>query len=208
MKIVLIGGPGSGKGTRAKHMAKHLDLPHISTGDIFRHHLENKTEHADEIKSFIDFGNLVPDSLTIKLLKKRLEEDDCKVGFILDGFPRTMEQAKGMDIPEHVLFFDCHEDTLVDRLGNRLMCQDCKHIYNLKGQRPKVENKCDSCEGDLIQREDDKEEVIRDRLKVYKKQTEPVLDFFGNKVTKFDTGKEVEESVEEILTFLRKEPVV
>ena len=208
MKIVLIGGPGSGKGTRAKHMASHLNLPHISTGDIFRHHLENDTEHAVEIKSFTEQGNLVPDSLTIKLLKKRLEEDDCKVGCILDGFPRTVEQAKGMDSPDHVLFFDCHEDTLVDRLGNRLMCQGCKHIYNLKGQQPKVENKCDHCEDDLIQREDVKEEVIRDRLKVYKKQTEPVLDFFGNKVTKFDTGKEVEESVEEILKFLRKEPVV
>ncbi len=208
MRIVLIGGPGSGKGTRAKHMAKHLSLPHISTGDIFRHHLEQDTEHAAEIRSFIDFGNLVPDSLTIKLLKKRLAEDDCQSGFILDGFPRTMEQAMGMDLPEHVLFFDCHEDTLVDRLGNRLSCKDCKQIYNLKGQKPKVENKCDHCEGDLIQREDDKEEVIRDRLKVYKKQTEPVLDFFGEKVTKFDTGKEVEESVEEILAFLRKEPVV
>lgn len=202
MKLVLIGAPGCGKGTRAKFISEKFGIPQISTGDLFRENLKNNTEYAEEIRSFIDKGNLVPDELTVKLLKSRLEKDDCVNGYILDGFPRTLEQAKYLDEINHVLFFDCSEDVLIERLSGRRVCKGCGEIYHAVYIKPKVEGKCNNCSEELIQRDDDKEEVIVDRLKVYGKQTEPLLGFFEGKIKRFDASLELEESIQEIINFL------
>lgn len=202
MKLVLIGAPGSGKGTRAKFISKRFGIPQISTGDLFRENLKNETEYASEIRSFIDKGNLVPNELTVRLLKERLKEEDCVSGYILDGFPRNLEQAKYLDGVDHVLFFDCSEDVLIKRLSGRRVCKGCGGIYHAVDIKPKVDGECDNCSEKLIQRDDDKEEVVRDRLKIYSKSTEPLLGFFEEKVKRFDASSELEDSVGEIISFL------
>jgi len=204
MKFILIGAPGTGKGTKAKLIAERLKIPHISTGDLFREHVRNNTKYAEQINSYISKGNLVPDELTIKLLNERLKSKDCKKGYILDGFPRNIEQAKKIDEVNHVLLFDCDANILVSRLTARRICKNCGEIYNLESIRPKKEGKCDKCTSVLIHRDDDKEEVIRDRLKIYEKQTKPLLNFFKDKIKKFDANSSVEESKQEILNFLEE----
>lgn len=193
MRKIFLGPPGSGKGTYSKRLSPILEIPHISTGDLFRENLKNETEIGGKVKAFLDAGKLVPDELTIELVKDRLSKDDCQKGFILDGFPRTVSQAEALkeisDI-DTVLNLIIPEDILVEKICARRVCKDCGDLYNIAdinrdGVRmppmsPEEENKCNQCQGDLHQRSDDNEETVKDRLEVYKKETQPLIDFYKN----------------------------
>jgi len=203
MKIVLIGGPGSGKGTRAKLISKKFEIPHISMGGLCREHVKKEGEHADYVKECELKGILTKDEITMELLKERLSEEDCQKGFVLDGFPRTIGQAKMMNEVDHILHFDCDEEILLKRLTGRLTCKECGNLFNLHGPLPEKEGKCDYCDGDLMVRHDQKEHIVKERMNVYKEQTEPLLDYYKDKIKKFDVSKEVDESVAEIIDFLQ-----
>ena len=186
MKLVLLGPVGSGKGTQAGIISQKYDLPHISTGEIFRENIKNETELGKIAKSYIDKGDLVPDEVTIELVRERLQEEDCKNGFLLDGFPRTVEQAVALDNIlkdlniklDAVLNIAVDDKYLIDRITGRRVCLSCGASYHVVANKPKVEGKCDSCGGDLIQRPDDSEETIKNRLAVYYQKTKPVLDYY------------------------------
>lgn len=191
-RIVLLGGPGAGKGTQARRISQKYGLPHISTGDIFRAHTENGTAIGKKIEGYVNSGQLVPDSLVCEIVAGRLAEDDCKSGYILDGFPRSGPQAEELDrlLGERGESLDVaidlvvSDDEMVARLSARRTCPECGKIYNLKFNPPKEAEKCDEpgCHGAaLAQREDDKEETIRARLKVYHDTTEPVVSFYDAK---------------------------
>lgn len=213
MFIVLLGAPGSGKGTVGKILAENLKLAHISTGDLFRENLKNETELGKEAKKYIDKGELVPDELTVKMLEKRMEEDDIINGAILDGFPRTKNQAIILDEllkskankVDMALNIDVPFDEIVKRISNRRSCRGCTAIYNIVFNPPKIEGKCDVCGGDLYQREDQKPEIVQNRLEVYKKTSEKLIKYYeeknilrteyaGDKAgrTSYDVAKEIE----------------
>ena len=180
MFIVLLGAPGSGKGTVGKIIAEDLKLAHISTGDLFRENLKNETELGKEAKQYMDKGELVPDEVTIKMLKERLNGDDVENGAVLDGFPRTGVQAVSLDNMlkemnakvDMALNIDVPFDEIVERIANRRSCKGCSEIYNVVFNPPKVEGICDKCGGELSQREDQKPEVVENRLQVYSKTAE------------------------------------
>ena len=186
MRLVLVGPPGAGKGTQAVHLAEHFAIPHISTGDIFRANIKGATELGVLAKSFIDKGELVPDSVTNEMVADRLTNPDTKNGFLLDGYPRNVEQAKFLDdvlakrnLPlEAVLEFKLENDEIVKRLSGRRVCKSCGAIFHVIFEKPKVEGKCDKCQSDLYQRDDDKEDVIQNRLDVYTAQTEPIINYY------------------------------
>lgn len=184
MKIILFGAPGSGKGTQADILKKKLDIPHISTGDIFRAAVKQGTELGKEAKTYMDKGELVPDEIVVGIVKERLDQDDCKNGFLLDGFPRTIPQAEalekkiGRDGIDAVIELAVPEEILLKRLTGRRMAPTSGRIYNIYFSKPKVDMKDDETGEDLIQREDDKPEAVKERLEVYKKQTEPVRGFY------------------------------
>jgi adenylate kinase len=188
MRLVLVGPPGAGKGTQAVHLAEHFAIPHISTGDIFRANIKGATELGVLAKSFIDKGELVPDSVTNDMVADRLTNPDTKNGFLLDGYPRNVEQAKFLDgvlaernIPlEAVLEFKLENDEIVKRLSGRRVCKSCGAIFHVIFEKSAIEGKCDKCQGDLYQREDDKEDVIQNRLDVYTAQTEPIINYYQN----------------------------
>ena len=175
MKIVLLGPPGAGKGTQADILVKKLLVPHISTGDMFRAAISNGTELGKEAKSYMDKGQLVPDIVTVGIIRDRISMSDCREGFLLDGFPRTLPQAEALDnLMEEmssnldaVLNISVPLDRLIDRLTGRRMCRNCGTIYHLLYNAPEVENVCDACGGELYQRDDDKEETVKSRLEVY-----------------------------------------
>jgi adenylate kinase len=180
MKLIIIGPQGSGKGTHAKMLAEKLGVPQISTGDVFRQMAKHDTEEGREIKYLIDNGIFVPDEMTLKILKKRLEEKDAKNGFILDGFPRNTKQAKMLDENveiDEVLYLNVSDEECLRRLGGRTTCRSCSTIYGNENP-PKTKGKCDKCGGELYVREDDTEETIRKRLQTYHEQTEPILDYY------------------------------
>jgi len=182
MKIVLMGPQGSGKGTQAKMLAEKYGIPHISTGDIFRQMAEEGDETGVKAKQeYLDKGILVPDSITVELARKRLGKDDCKKGFVLDGFPRTTSQAEalaGITEMEHAVEIGLSDDEAVRRLSGRRTCPDCERIYNVNTvPKPPEDGKCE-CGGKLVQRNDDKEEAIRKRLKAYHEQTEPIKEIY------------------------------
>jgi adenylate kinase len=182
MKIIISGPPGSGKGTRASRIAKALKLAHISTGDLFRKEIANGTELGKLAKSIIDQGQLVPDEVTMNMLKNRLQEEDCKKGFILDGVPRTIKQAellKDITDIDHVIDLEISRELIIDRVASRRTCKGCGTIFNVKTMPPKVHGKCDKCSSELIQREDEKPETFSERLTVYEKQTKPLIEFYG-----------------------------
>jgi len=184
MKIVMLGPPGSGKGTYASRLTKMLGIPHISTGDMVREEIKAQTEIGKKIKEYNDRGELVPDEIIIKLLAERLKKADAKKGFILDGFPRTLRQAEALEkISEIDLVINLNvpDEIIIQRLSNRLICKRCGAIYNRLTLKPKVNGVCDICGGELYQREDDKPEVIRERLKVYKRSTEPLIEYYRRK---------------------------
>ena len=186
MNIVLFGPPGAGKGTQAKKLAGHYKIPHISTGDILRANLREGTELGLAAKEYMDKGELVPDEVLIGIVKNRLVEPDCQVGFLLDGYPRTILQADSLsgildEISkplEVVLNIDVPDDELVIRLGGRRMCS-CGASYHIKFNPPKKDGICDSCGGTLYQRDDDRDDAILQRLKVYQEKTQPLIDYYG-----------------------------
>lgn len=184
MRIVMFGPPGSGKGTYASRLTNILGIPHISTGDMVREEIRAQTEIGRKIKEYSDRGELVPDEIIIDLLVERLKKPDAQKGFILDGFPRTIKQAEALErISEIdvVINLNVPDEIIVQRLSNRLVCKKCGAIYNRLTLKPKVDEICDLCGGELYQREDDKPEVIRERLNVYRKSTEPLIDYYRRK---------------------------
>ena len=194
MKMIFLGAPGVGKGTYASRIAPRLDIPHISTGDMFREEVKTGTELGKKFDEYMQKGVLIPDELIMDILKNRLARDDCKKGFILDGFPRTIEQADALgritDI-DVVVNLNLSDEILIKKIAARRVCRKCGNIYNVvhikEGELdmppllPKVEGVCDKCGGELYQRKDDKEDVVRDRLEVYKKETAPLIEYYQEK---------------------------
>jgi len=189
MNIILLGPPGGGKGTQARFITEKFGIPQISTGDMLRDAVTNKTDLGLKAKEYMDAGKLVPDDLVIKIVEERLKRDDCKDGFILDGFPRTLLQAEALDKIltrmskkiDYVINIDVPAEDIVKRLTSRRICKKCGNIYNLLSNPPKIDGKCDICGGELYQREDDKEETVRRRLQVYKEDTEPLIMYYKSK---------------------------
>ncbi|MGN0485846.1 MAG: adenylate kinase [Acutalibacteraceae bacterium] len=185
MKLILLGAPGAGKGTQAEFICEKLSIPAISTGNIIRAALKAGTQMGLKAKEFIDKGQLVPDDVVIGIIKERLSEDDCKNGFILDGFPRTIPQAEaldemGIDI-DKVIDIEVPDEKIVERMSGRRVCPSCGNSYHLLYKKPKTEGVCDSCGEQLVIRADDYPETVKDRLDVYHSQTEPLKDFYAKK---------------------------
>jgi adenylate kinase len=188
MRLILVGPPGAGKGTQASHLAAHYKIPHISTGDIFRANLKNGTELGKKAQSFMDRGELVPDSVTNEMVKDRLGNNDVAGGFLLDGFPRNTNQAQVLDqiliekkMPlDAVLELKIDNAEIIKRLSGRRTCQGCGVSSPVDFEKPKVAGVCDKCQGQLYQREDDKEEVVARRLEIYAQQTEPIISFYNS----------------------------
>ena len=189
MKIIMLGAPGAGKGTQAKMIAKEYGIPHISTGDIFRANIKEGTELGKEAKTYMDAGQLVPDELTVKILLDRVAKDDCKNGYVLDGFPRTIPQAEVLDEAltklgdkiDFAIDVDVPDENIVRRMGGRRACVTCGATYHIEHVPPKTEGICDTCGSELILRDDDKPETVSNRLKVYHDQTQPLIDFYTKK---------------------------
>ncbi|MDD4503278.1 MAG: adenylate kinase [Clostridiaceae bacterium] len=189
MRIVLLGSPGSGKGTQASRIEKKFGIPHISTGDIFRDNISRNTPIGVEAKNYIEKGLLVPDSVTLNIVKNRLLEDDCKEGFLLDGFPRNLAQAEALDNDlekmakelSAVVNLEVSDKAIIERMANRKICSSCGESYNLCFLKPAVDGICDKCGGKLYTREDDKLETVKNRLNVYKNQTFPLIDYYNKK---------------------------
>ena len=189
MKLIILGAPGSGKGTSATVLREKYSLAHISTGDIFRSNIKNGTPLGLEAKSYMDKGALVPDSLTISMVEDRLSQDDCAKGYILDGFPRTLAQAEALDemlakkneTIDAVLSIVVDDETIKDRVSGRRVCEKCGASFNVKFKPTKVEGVCDECGGNVVQRADDNEATVAARLETYYKNTQPLIDFYGKK---------------------------
>lgn len=189
VRLVLLGAPGAGKGTQAKKLIEKLGIPQISTGDLLRAAVSEGTELGMEAKSYMDKGELVPDSVVLGMMKERLQDEDCKKGFILDGFPRNTAQAEALDAMLEelgmplgsALSVDVPLEDLMKRLTGRRTCKDCGQMYNIYFSPPATEGKCDKCGGELYQRDDDQEETIQKRLEVYTEQTAPLIDYYSGK---------------------------
>ena len=188
MILLLIGPPGGGKGTQAKYLIDNFLIPQISTGDMLRKNVQNKTSLGKEAQKFMKSGELVPDSVILDMMKKRLAEQDCRNGYILDGFPRTIPQAEGLDKLltdlkqklDHVLVMDVPDNLIITRLSNRRSCKECGHVYNLIFEPPENAGKCNHCNEELYLREDDNPAIIQQRLNVYHNQTEPVIKYYSD----------------------------
>lgn len=188
MKIILLGPPGAGKGTQAKSISNKYSIPHISTGDIFRKNISENTPLGIEAKKYMDNGQLVPDEVTINMVKDRLQEDDCKSGYLLDGFPRTVSQAESLqeflasrnESLDTALLIDVPRDFILERMTGRRVCPSCGASYHVKFN-PAVDNKCELCGSEVVQRKDDTEETVKERLDVYERQTQPLIDFYRDK---------------------------
>ena len=189
MKIIMLGAPGAGKGTQAKMIAEKYQIPHISTGDIFRANIKNGTELGMEAKKYMDQGQLVPDELTVKILLDRVANDDCKNGYVLDGFPRTIPEALVLDKAltelgekiDYAIDVEVPDGNIVKRMSGRRACLACGATYHIEHIPPKTEGICDVCGQELVLREDDKPETVLNRLQVYHKQTQPLIDFYTEK---------------------------
>lgn len=188
MKIIMLGAPGAGKGTQAKQIADKYQIPHISTGDIFRANIKEGTELGKKAKTFMDQGALVPDELTVALLIDRIQKDDCKNGFVLDGFPRTIPQAEVLDKTltemgekmDYAIDVDVPDENIVKRMGGRRACINCGATYHIVNIPTKVEGICDKCGSETVLRDDDKPETVQKRLSVYHEQTQPLIDYYKN----------------------------
>ncbi len=186
MNIIMLGAPGAGKGTFSAFLEERYNLPHIATGDIFRENIKNNTELGQQAKGYMDKGLLVPDELVVSLVADRLSKDDCKEGFILDGFPRTLVQAEALKETladmgaqiDYALDFECPDDFIIERMGGRRICKGCGASYHLVNVPPKKDGICDVCGGELYQRDDDAPETVAKRLEVYHNETQPLIDYY------------------------------
>jgi adenylate kinase len=212
MNLILLGPPGCGKGTQAKILIDTYHIPQISTGDILREAIKKESPLGIEAKTHMDQGSLVPDHLVIKIIEERLKQEDCNRGFVLDGFPRTVAQAEALDTTlsemgsklEYVFSIEVDDGELVRRLTGRRVCRKCGESYHTEFNPPRQEGLCDSCQGELYQRDDDKEETIRNRLKVYQDQTSPLISFYQRKdvLHSMDGIGSIEEIKERLLTII------
>mgnify|MGYP001487788302 CR=1 FL=1 len=208
MRLLLIGPPGAGKGTQAKFLVHHFTIPQISTGDILRENVRNKTELGNEAQKYMQAGNLVPDSLILNMMQERLEADDCSKGYILDGFPRTIPQAEGLyellnNLEQQldcVIVMKISDQLIVNRLSNRRSCKECNQVFNLLYDPPQQAGKCNECNGPLFLREDDIADTIQQRLNIYHQQTEPVIEYYTKRgMIKIIDAKD---SIQEIKTHI------
>ncbi len=212
MKIVMLGAPGAGKGTQAIKIADKYDIPHISTGDIFRANIKGGTELGQKAKSYIDKGELVPDEVTIGMLLDRIAQDDCKNGYVLDGFPRTIPQAESLtdalktqgDKIDFALNIDVPDEAIIERMSGRRACPKCGATYHIVYAAPKTENICDKCGTELIIRSDDKPETVKDRLNVYHQQTEPLIAYYkaAGVLREVDGTQELPKVFEDVVAIL------
>ena len=182
MNLILLGAPGAGKGTQAEVVCEKLGIPSISTGNIIREALKNGTEMGLKAKSFMDEGKLVPDEIVIGIIKERLAKDDCRDGFVLDGFPRTIPQAEALDamgvVIDKVISIEVADEKIVDRMAGRRVCEKCGASYHTEYKKPSVDGVCNLCGGTLVRRKDDAPETVLERLRVYHEQTEPLKDYY------------------------------
>lgn len=203
MRLILLGAPGSGKGTLAKKISSDFGIPQISTGDLFRAIVKEDSPFAKKVKQIIDSGALVPDEVTVEMVKNRIAKDDCKNGFILDGFPRTIGQAKALENIsqiDSVILVELSSDIIIERLSSRRTCSGCGDIISAKDAPTGV---CPKCNSQLIQRDDDKPEVISHRLEVYNENTAPLINFYSDRLFKVSNDKDVEQTYKPLKTFLQ-----
>lgn len=213
MRLILLGPPGAGKGTQAVKLAVKYKIAHISTGDIFRQNIKDQTSLGKKAKEYMDNGLLVPDELTIDLVADRLKQDDCKNGFLLDGFPRNVKQAENLDRIlkdnilelDHVINIKADDEEIVQRISSRISCRTCKAIFSIKKDSLIIEDKCPKCSGELFQRDDDKEEVARERLNVYHSQTKPLIDYYHDKLVNINGMGSIENVTQDIIFALGSE---
>jgi adenylate kinase len=209
MKLIFLGPPGAGKGTMAVRLADHLGIPHISTGDIFRYNIKNETDLGKQVKAILDSGELVPDELTINLVKDRLQHDDTKKGFILDGFPRTIPQAEALSEFTRIdaaINFSLADEEIVKRLSGRRVHPGSGRTYHVIFSPPKVKGKDDVTGEDLVIRPDDEEDAIRNRLEVYKRQTQPLIEFYEKRdlLTTIDASPKPDQVFEELTSVIER----
>lgn len=214
MLLILLGPPGAGKGTQAGQLVEDYGLAYISTGAILRSAVKEGTALGQKARQYMDLGQLVPDELVVEIVKNRLQEPDCEKGALLDGFPRTVEQASFLEkvLPETgkkvncVLLIEVEEDELIERLTGRRVCSECGTNYHVAHKPPKVRNVCDECGGDLYQRDDDSLETVKERLEVYKNQTEPLIDFYSNRevLARIDGNQDIDSVRDQIKAVVDK----
>ena len=212
MRIIMLGAPGAGKGTQAKKIAAKYSIPHISTGDIFRANIKNGTELGNKAKTYMDQGLLVPDELVVDLVVDRVNQEDCAKGYVLDGFPRTIPQAEALDKAllemgqsiDYAINVEVPDENIVQRMSGRRACVNCGATYHIVYAPTKKENVCDTCEGELILRDDDKPETVQKRLNVYHEQTQPLIDYYTekNKLVEVDGTIDIEKVFDAIVKIL------
>ncbi|MCR4672216.1 MAG: adenylate kinase [Lachnospiraceae bacterium] len=212
MKIIMLGAPGAGKGTQAKMIAEKCGIPHISTGDIFRANIKQGTELGRKAKTYMDQGLLVPDELVCDLVVDRIKQDDCERGYILDGFPRTIPQAHALEDAlsaigqkiDYAIDIDVPDENIIDRMAGRRSCPKCGATYHIKYNPTKAEGICDVCGGEVVLREDDKPETVKNRLSVYHEQTQPLIDFYSerNALAEINGVQPMEKVFEDIVNLI------
>ncbi|MBI5038994.1 MAG: adenylate kinase [Nitrospirae bacterium] len=212
MRLILLGAPGAGKGTQAKKLSEKYGIPRISTGDILREAMQKGTALGLKAKSYMDSGQLVPDDVVIGIVEEKLKDKECIKGWILDGFPRTLQQAQALDriltgirtSIGHVLNFEVNEEKIIKRISGRRSCESCQSAYHIYFNRPQKDGVCDSCGGRLIQRNDDKEETVRERLKVYQEKTQPLVSYYSERslLKKIEADDDIENVFTRICSFV------